>query len=84
MYKKISVPGTPSSKLIRVKEGETVLSPKEQKMYQYIVRILLYLVKHTRLDLTNATQELSKSMDVANYLHWKELVHVITFALQTQ
>ena len=41
-------------------------------------------MKHTRPDLTNATRELSKAMDVANYLHWRELLRVIIYALKSQ
>ena len=82
--KKMSTPSTPSFKLVRVKEGEGVLSLEEQTLYRCSVGILLYLVKHTRPDLANATRELSKAMDVANYLHWRELLWVITYALKTQ
>ena len=39
--KKMATPSNPIFKLIRVKEGEAVLSPKEQKMYQCGVDILL-------------------------------------------
>ena len=46
--------------------------------------ILLYLVKQTRPDLANATRELSKAMDVGNYVHWKELLRVIKYALKSQ
>ena len=72
--KKMSTLSTPSFKLVRVKEGEGALSPEEQTLYRCGVGILLYLVKHTRPDLANTTKELSKAMDVANYLHWRELV----------
>ena len=70
-------------KLIRVKEGEGILSLEEQKLCRCSVEIL-FLVKHTRPDLVNATHELSKAMDVAKYLHWKELLRVVTFTLHTQ
>ena len=82
--KKMAMPSTPSFKLIRVKEGEGVLSPEEQTLCRCGVIILLYLVKHTRPDLACATRELSKAMDVANYLHWRELLGVIVYALKTQ
>ena len=59
---------TPLFKLVRVKEGEGVLSPKEEILYRCGVGILLYLVKHTRHNLANATRELLKAMDLANYL----------------
>jgi len=35
--------------------------------------MLLYLVKHSRPDLSNRTQELSKVMDKATEGHMKEL-----------
>ena len=41
-------------------------------------------MKHTRPDLANATRELSEAMDVANYLHWRELLWVIVYPLKTQ
>ena len=82
--KKMSTPSTSVFKLIRVKEGKVVLSPKKQKLYHCGVGILLYLVKHTRPDFANTTCKFWKAMDVANYLHYKELLRVITFALQTQ
>ena len=41
-------------------------------------------MKHTRPDLANSTRELSKAMDVANYLHWRELLRVIVYALKSQ
>ena len=82
--KEMSMPSMPSFKLMRVKEGEGVLSPEEQTLYRCGVGILLYLVKHTKPDLANATRELSKAMDVANYLHWRELLRVIIYALKSQ
>ena len=72
--KTMSTPSTPAFKLARVKEGEGALSPEEQTLYQCGVGILLYLVK----------RELSKAMDVANYLHWRELLWVIVYPLKTQ
>ena len=41
-------------------------------------------MKHTRPDLANVTREVSKAMDIANYLHWRELLRVIVYALKTQ
>ena len=69
---------------MRVQEGEAVLSPEDQTLYRCGVGILLYLVKQTRPDLANAVRELSRAMDVANYVHWKELMRVIKYALKTQ
>ena len=82
--KKNSTPSTPSFRLMRVKEGEAVLSPHNQTLFRCGVGILLYLVKHTRPDLANATRELSRAMDVANYIHWKELLRVVKYPLKSQ
>ena len=82
--KKKSTPSTPNFSLVRVKEGEAVLSLQEQTLYRCGVGILLYLVKQTRPDLANATRELSRAMDVANYVHWKELLRVIKYTLKSQ
>jgi len=46
--------------------------------------MLLYLVKHSRPDLSNGTWELSKVMDKAAEGHMKELCRVIKYALDTQ
>ena len=82
--KKKSTPSMPNFRLMQVKEGEAVLSPQEQTLYRCGVGILLYLVKQTRPDLANATRELSRAMDVANYIHWKELLRVIKYTLKSQ
>ena len=79
-----ATPSTPSFRLMRVKEGEGVLTQEEQTLLRCGVGILLYLVKQTRPDLANATRELSKAMDVANYTHWRELLRVVKYALKSQ
>ena len=53
-------------------------------MYHSGVGILLYLVKHTRLHLGNATHELSKAIDCATKGYWKELLRVITYTISTR
>ena len=79
-----AAPSTPNFRLMRVKEGEGVLLSQEQTLYRCGVGILLYLVKQTRPNLANATRELSRAMDVANYVCWKELLRVIKYALKSQ
>ena len=60
------------------------MSDEQQKMYRSGVGILLYLVKHSRPDLSNPTRELSKAMDKATMAHWKELKRVITYTISTK
>ena len=45
---------------------------------------MLYLTKHSRPDITNAVRELSKSMDGASKLQFREMLRVIKFVLDTK
>jgi len=45
---------------------------------------LLYLLKHSRPDLSNSVRELSKVMDGANQAHLKALYRTIKFVKQTR
>ena len=46
--------------------------------------MLLYLVKHSRPDIANAVRELSKVADIANQAHWKALMRLIKYVLDTR
>jgi hypothetical protein len=46
--------------------------------------MLLYLVKHSRLDIANAVRELSKVADGANLAHWKALLQAIKYVLDNE
>jgi hypothetical protein len=46
--------------------------------------MLLWLVKHSRPDLNNATRELSKVADGATEAHWKELLRTLSFTVNTK
>jgi hypothetical protein len=46
--------------------------------------MLLYLVKHSRLDIANAVRDLSKVADGANQAHWKALMRAIKYVLITK
>ena len=45
---------------------------------------MLYLTKHSRPDIANADRELSKSMDGASKLQYREMLRVIKFVLDTK
>ncbi len=49
------------------------LSTEKQKLYCSGVGMLLYLVKHSHLDITNVVRELSKVLDGDNLAAYKEL-----------
>jgi len=74
---KYKTPGTPHIGLVRPNEGDNVVSPEEHREYRSGVGMLLYLVKHSRPDIANATRELTKLMDKPTPASMKELYRVI-------
>ena len=56
-------------------------STVDPKRFQSIVRMMLYLVKHSRLNIANMTQELLKVNDGANPAAFCELFCVIRYVL---
>jgi hypothetical protein len=77
-------PGTPGQGVLRPKEGDEKITAEDQSIYRSGVGMLLYLVKHSRPDISNAVRELSKSMDGASLAAFKELKRVIKFVLDTK
>ena len=77
-------PGSPGQGVLRPREGEEQITAEDQSTYRSGVGMLLYLVKHSRPDISNAVRELSKSMDGANLAAFKELKRVIKFVLDTK
>ena len=55
-----------------------------QKRYQQGVGSLMYLVKHSRPDISNPVRELSKGMKRANNAHLKSLHRLISFVVNTK
>ena len=55
-------------------EQGTRINEKQQQEYQPGIVTLLYLTKHSRPDITNAVCELSKSMDGASKLQFREML----------
>jgi len=46
--------------------------------------MLLYLIKYSRPDISNAVRELSKCMDRATYGTYQEMLRVVKFVLDTK
>ena len=55
-----------------------------QNRYQQGVGSLMYLVKHSRPDISNPVRELSKGMKRANNSHLKSLHRLISFVVNTK
>ena len=64
-------PSTPSFHVVHNIPKAVFISNHDQKLYRSVVSMLLFLVKHTRPDLSNCTRELSKVMDKATEGHMK-------------
>lgn len=74
-----------SQKMVERPDADsTLLSPAEQTKYRSCVGMLMYLVKHSRPDLSNAVRELTKVMDGATAEHWKMALKTVKFVLSTK
>ena len=77
-------PGTPSFRILRSLELVEYVDKAKQSKKGNGVGMLLYLVKHTRPDITNCTQELLKVRGKAMTSADKEMMRIIKFVLDTQ
>ena len=82
--KVFETPAAPGVHVIRPLSEEEKLGTEEQTEYRSGVGSLLYLLKHSRPDLSNSVRELSKVMDGANRNHLKMMRRVIKFVIDTQ
>jgi hypothetical protein len=77
-------PMGPGITVSRPKENDETIGPTDQQKYRSGVGMLLYLVKLSRPDVSNAVRELSKVMDGATSDHVEMLHRVIKFVLITR
>jgi hypothetical protein len=77
-------PAGPKTSIVRPVKGDPLISAEMQKLFRSGVGMLLWLVKHSRPDLNNATRELSKVADGATEGHWKELLRTISYTVKTK
>ena len=82
--KRRDMPFGTNSRIVRPKDGESLISKEEQTRYRSGIGMLLYLVKYSQPDLLNAVRELSKVNDGATKEHVKNLLRVIKFAIDTK
>jgi hypothetical protein len=79
----VETPGTPGLNLIKTDDEELRLSKELHARYRTGVGMLLFLIKHSRPDLCNATRELSKCLDGPNEAAYKEMLRVIKYVMDT-
>ena len=75
------MPGIPKVLIVMPVKVIEKFSVEDQKGFWYRVRMLFYLVKHSRPNNANVTQELPKVNDSVNPAAFCELLHVIKYVL---
>jgi hypothetical protein len=76
-------PAAPRTIVMRPQEGDMLISPEKQTEYRSGVGMLLYLVKHSKPEISNAVRELTKVADGATSGHWQAMVRTIKYVLDT-
>jgi hypothetical protein len=79
-----ATPAAPRTVLMRPQEGDLLISPQQQTEYRSGVGMLLYLVKHSRPEISNAVRVLTKVADGATSGHWKAMLRTIKYVLDTE
>jgi len=82
--KVVQVSAAPKTGVVRPQEGDTVIEPEEQSKYRTGVGMLLYLTKHSRPDICNAVRELTKVLGRASPGHYKMMLRVMKYVMETQ
>ena len=80
-------PGTPGLVLHKLKEeedGNRKLNETEQKILQSGTGSLIYLLKHSRPELSNSIRELSKGMQQGGEIHMKEMFRIMKYIIHTR
>jgi len=77
-------PGMPGQRVVKVQEDWKKISQDEQKLYQSAIGMLLYLLKYLRCCLANPLHELSKALDQASQVTFKELKRLISLCWTLQ
>jgi hypothetical protein len=79
-----ATPGAPNEALIRPTSEDVLISTEEQTKFRSGVGMLLYLIKHSRPDISNSVRELAKVMDGATKYHMKKLYRTIKYVVDTK
>ena len=79
-----NTPAAPRTMIMRPQEGDKLISPEMQTIFRSGVGMLLYLVKHSRPEISNAVRELTKVVDGATPGHWKAMNRAIKYVIDTE
>ena len=75
-------PGTPGQGILR--DTKAKIDAEKHKIYRSGVGMLLYLIKHSRPDISNAVRELTKALDAPSPAAYKEMLRVIKYTIDTK
>ena len=75
--------GPPGTTIDRPTAEMEIVTPELQKLYRSGVGMLLYLIKHSRPDISNAVRELTKCMDRASPDAYKQMLRCIKYVQHT-
>ena len=78
-----TTPGTPGKRIKSRFDEEEAIEAERQSRYRSGVGMLLFLVKHSRPDISNAVRELSKCMGKANEEAYREMLRVLKYVIET-
>ena len=79
---KPKTPGTPLKHILS--KEEVVLEKDKHKLCRSGVGMLLYLTKHSRPNIANAVQELSKALESPGPRAWKEMIRIMKYVFKTK
>jgi hypothetical protein len=80
---KYKTPGTPGYGLILAKQDEDCIDEERHALYRTGTGMLLYCIKHSRPDISNAVRELSKCLSRPNGAAYKEMLRIIKYVYDT-
>jgi hypothetical protein len=81
---KLQTTAGPKALILRPKPGNPHISADDHLKFWSAIGLLLYIVKHSRPDMSNAAWELSKLADGALPGHWKTVTWLIKYVLDTE
>ncbi len=70
--------------MIPAENEEQRLSKEKQSRYNSGVGVVLYLVKHSRPEISNSVRELSKVLDTSTETAYKEILRIINYVSETK
>ena len=82
--RKYESPASTGFAVVRPVEGEPILSEEMQTRYRSGIGILMFLIKYSRPDISNAVRELSKVNDGATEGQYKELLRIMKYVKDTK